>query len=41
MLVSNFAMALVCVAVVAIILIATVAVVFVNYLKNDTSDSTN
>lgn len=41
MLVSNLAMALVCVAVVAVILIATVAVVFVNYLKNDTSDSTN
>ena len=41
MLVSNIAMALVCVAVVAVVLIATVAVVFVNYLKNDTSDSTN
>lgn len=41
MLVSNLAMALVCVAVVAVVLIATVAVVFVNYLKNDTSDSTN
>ena len=41
MLVSNIAMALVCVAVVAVVLIATVAVVFVNYLKNDTYDSTN
>ena len=41
MLVSNIAMALVCVAVVAVVLITTVAVVFVNYLKNDTSDSTN
>ena len=41
MLVSNIAMALVCVAVVAVVLIATVAVVFVNYLKNDTSNSTN
>ena len=41
MLVSNIAMALICVAVVAVVLIATVAVVFVNYLKNDTSNSTN
>ena len=41
MFVSNLAMALVCVAVVAVVLIVTVSVVFVNYLKNDTSDSTN